>query len=137
MQDPEQLYHSGFHPVNYCMNTNHDALAHSLKRTACWPRYYIIDFGLSRRYSPAKGPPTEPTPTLTHGDKAPPEYAKRDRIHMPLQFLQPLVEKMTKTDPVLRPTIGEVIQRFDAAFARLGEWELRRPGQALGLGSTR
>ncbi|KAJ7269600.1 hypothetical protein C8J57DRAFT_1180644 [Mycena rebaudengoi] len=161
MQDPEQLYPSGFHPVNYCMNTNHDGLAHSLKRTACWPRYYIIDFGLSRRYSPAKGPPAEPTPTLTNGDKAPPEYAAAESnpfptdiyylgnllrrhfirsdqcsvrdggIHMPLQFLQPLVDEMTKTDPALRPTIGEVIQRFDAACARLGEWELRRPGQAL------
>lgn len=41
---------------------------------------------------------------------------------------------MTQEDPALRPTIGEVIQRFDARCARLSRWQLRRPGQAHDIG---
>ncbi|KAJ7218785.1 hypothetical protein B0H12DRAFT_327568 [Mycena haematopus] len=59
LQDPTQLFPRGFHPVNYCLNPNHDGLAYSITRTECWPRYYLIDFGLSRRYDPSKGPPLE------------------------------------------------------------------------------
>ncbi|KAJ6614579.1 hypothetical protein B0H10DRAFT_2165071 [Mycena sp. CBHHK59/15] len=158
MQDPARLYPAGFHPVNYCMNPNNDGLAHSITRTACWPRYYIIDFGLSRRYNPSKGPPLETI--ILSGDTSPPESAevecnpfptdiyylgnllKRYFIrgpssvrgggnHAPLRFLKPLADDMTHRDPTMRPTIGEVIQRFDQECAQLSEWQLRRPGQAL------
>ncbi|KAK7002417.1 kinase domain-containing protein [Favolaschia claudopus] len=46
--------------------------ARHITRTECWPRHYIIDFGLSRRYDPAQGPPMEDV--IRGGDKSPPEH---------------------------------------------------------------
>ncbi|KAJ7439687.1 kinase-like domain-containing protein [Mycena latifolia] len=159
LQDPTKLYPRGFHPVNSCMNPTNDGLAYSIKRTECWPRYYIIDFGLSRRYDPAKGPPLERV--IPGGDLNPPEYTgtecnpfpadiyclgnllKRHFIrsdpscvcgggnHGPLQFLKPLVDDMTHKNPAMRPTIGEVLQRFNKHCEQLSQWQLRKPGQAL------
>jgi hypothetical protein len=42
--------------------------------TRTWrpPRYLLIDFGLSRQYDPAKGPPLEKP--LRGGDKSAPEH---------------------------------------------------------------
>ncbi|KAJ7032028.1 kinase-like domain-containing protein [Mycena alexandri] len=157
LQDPTKLYPRGFHPVHSCLNPTNDGLAYSITRTECWPRYYIIDFGLSRRYDPSNGPPLEHA--IPSGDRHPPDYAgtecnpfpedirslgdilKRHFIrshpscgggtHMPLQFLKPLVDDMTHKDPAMRPTIGEVIQRFNKDCDRLTPWQLRKPGQAL------
>ncbi|KAJ7156503.1 hypothetical protein C8R43DRAFT_1065410 [Mycena crocata] len=161
--DPSDLFPYGTHPVNDWANSANDGFASHTTRTACWPRYYIIDFGLSRRYDPALGPPLEDI--IYAADKTPPEHAgnaqacnpfptdiyllgnllRREfigsdwllpngtgrRNHGPLRFLKPLVKDMTQEDPELRPTIGEVIQRFDALCARLSQWHLRRPGQAV------
>ncbi|KAJ7185832.1 hypothetical protein C8R46DRAFT_1025777 [Mycena filopes] len=155
---PTQLYPRGFHPVHSCLNPTNDGLAYSITRTECWPRYYLIDFGLSRRYDPANGPPLEravPSGDRLHSpDSAGVEcnpfpedicslgnILKRHFIrsdpsciggtHAPLQFLTPLVDAMTHKNAALRPTIGEVIQRFDKECERLAPWQLRRPGQAL------
>lgn len=53
--------------------------------------------------------------------------------HAPLRFLRRLIDDMTQQQPALRPTIGEVIQRFDTRCERLSQWHLRRPGQAHDL----
>ncbi|KAF7326177.1 Protein kinase domain-containing protein [Mycena kentingensis (nom. inval.)] len=50
--------------------------------------------------------------------------------HAPLAFLTPLADAMTHRDPTLRPTMGEVVLRFDALCAGLSPTHLRRPGQA-------
>ncbi|KAJ6492763.1 hypothetical protein C8R47DRAFT_1044241 [Mycena vitilis] len=159
--DPSELYPYGTHPINYWANPANDDFVCHTTRTACWPRYYIIDFGLSRRYDPTNGPPMEPI--ILAADNSPPEHAgmaescnpfptdiyllgnllKQEFIgsqfaltkghgnHGPLRFLKPLVKEMTQQDPALRPTIGEVVQRFDAVCARLSHWHLRRAGQSL------
>jgi len=159
LQDPTKLFPRGFHPVNYCFNPDNDDLAYSITRTECWPRYYLIDFGLSRRYDPSKGPPLERV--VPGGGRNPPEYSgtecnpfpadiymlgnllKRHFIrsdlssvsggdnHVPLQFLKPLADDMTHKDPAMRPTIGEVIQRFNKEVEQLSQWQLRKPGQRL------
>ncbi|KAJ7174544.1 kinase-like domain-containing protein [Mycena filopes] len=49
----------------------------------------------------------------------------------PLRFLAPLIEDMTHPDPARRPTIGEVIERFDKLTRELSWAHLRRPGQIL------
>ncbi|KAJ7634535.1 kinase-like domain-containing protein [Roridomyces roridus] len=156
LQDPTKLYPRGFHPVNYCFNPTNDGLAYSITRTECWPRYYLIDFGLSRRYDPSKGPPLERV--SPGGSLNPPEYSsttecnpfpadiwclgsllKRHFLgsdpkqHMPLQFLKPLVEDMTNKNPASRPTIGEVIQRFNKQCENLTQWQLRKPGQPMDM----
>ncbi|KAF8162480.1 hypothetical protein K438DRAFT_298879 [Mycena galopus ATCC 62051] len=156
LQDPTQLFPRGFHPVNYYFNPNNDDLAYSITRTECWPRYYLIDFGLSRRYDPSKGPPLE---RVTPGSgRNPPEYSDtecnpfptdiyflgnllkhhfiRSSVsgadgHGPLEFLKPLADSMTHKDPAMRPTIGEVIQRFNKEVGQLSQWQLRKPGQKL------
>ncbi|KAF7351406.1 Protein kinase domain-containing protein [Mycena sanguinolenta] len=159
LQDPTKLFPRGFHPVNYCLNPTHDGLAYSITRTECWPRYYLIDFGLSRRYDPSKGPPLERV--VPGGGRNPPEYSGTEcnpfpadiyflgnllkhhfirsdpstssggDCHAPLQFLKPLADDMTHKDPAMRPTIGEVIQRFNKEVEQLSQWQLRKPGQKL------
>lgn len=155
-----------------------DGFALTSTRTECWPRYYLIDFGLSRRYNPVHGPPLEDV--ILGGDKSPPEHAPGNTMgcnpfptdtyyvgnllkryflnshsgslevrtsnlpptptdvnqrgwgsHKPLRFLRPLVDDMTQKDPSKRPTIGEVMQRFDELCGRLNQWQLRKPGQAI------
>lgn len=39
--------------------------------------------------------------------------------------MNPLVDDMTATDPASRPTMDEVITRFEAILASLSTWKLR------------
>ena len=39
--------------------------------------------------------------------------------------MQPLIADMTQKDPLKRPTMDEVVQRFDAIRASLTSWKLR------------
>ncbi|KAK7028597.1 kinase domain-containing protein [Favolaschia claudopus] len=157
MQDPTLLYPDGFHPVQPWMDPSFKHFARHITRTECWPRTCLIDFGLSRQYDPAHGPPMEDV--IRGGDKSPPEHLgdgheipcnpfptdiyflgnllKRHFVykgfplwlHGPLSFLKPLIHDMTQKDPALRPTIGEVIEQFDKITRKLSSWHLRRPGQ--------
>ncbi|TFK92735.1 hypothetical protein K466DRAFT_581647 [Polyporus arcularius HHB13444] len=107
-------------------------------------RYYIIDFGLSRRFSPG-----EPhiAPIVFGGDKSVPEYKnapgdcdpfKVDIYHLgnmiredfmqeclSLDFMRPLVEQMTRVEPSDRPTIEEAMQQFEQLLGSLSYWKLR------------
>ncbi len=47
--------------------------AKHISLTQCWPRYYLIDFCISRRYDPSNVPPLEPP--ISDGDKHPPEHS--------------------------------------------------------------
>ncbi|KAK7028445.1 kinase domain-containing protein [Favolaschia claudopus] len=167
LQDPTLLYLDGFHPVRAWMHPSFERFAQHITRTECWPRYYIIDFGLSRRYDPAQGLPMEYV--IRGADKSPPEHLgaaysvpcnpfptdiyflgnlleeefifkgfpfdSQDKLRVfgPLRFFKPLIEDMTHQDPAMRPTIGEVIERFDKMTRKLSWWHLRRPGQRFDL----
>ncbi|KAF7312509.1 Protein kinase domain-containing protein [Mycena indigotica] len=157
-QDPTLLFPFGVHPVYTFRDPTNRHSAYYITRTECWPRYFLLDFGLSRRYDPSHGPPFEPV--IRGGDQSPPEHRKLPlfcnpfptdiyflgnvlkenflfsrwvngkRVRMSsLRFLEPLTIEMTQQDPALRPTIGEVIERFDKLCTPLTEWHLRRPGQ--------
>ncbi|KAF8215893.1 kinase-like domain-containing protein [Mycena galopus ATCC 62051] len=167
--DPEKLYPQGFHPVRtfYKPDMAH-GYAKYITRTECWPRYYLIDFGISRQYNPDDGPPLEPI--IRGADDSLPEFVRvrtipespldcnpfptdiyylghllshyfvRSHIgfvergygdHKPLHFLKPLVDDMMHDDPSKRPTIGEVIERFEDLGVRLNDSHLRQPGQAV------
>jgi len=39
--------------------------------------------------------------------------------------MQPLVVDMTQTDPSKRPTMDEVVERFETISQGLGKWKLR------------
>ncbi|KAF7302216.1 Protein kinase domain-containing protein [Mycena indigotica] len=156
--DPTLLFPNGFHPIWTDRDPEDRRPAHHITRTECWPRYYFIDFGLSRRYDPANGPPLEPI--IRGGDRSPPEYrksglscnpfptdiyilgnlmkslflysrrrGKKRAILRSLRFLEPLVDTMVREEPALRPTIGEVIQRFDDLCSNLSNFHLGLPGR--------
>ncbi|KAF7311480.1 Protein kinase domain-containing protein [Mycena kentingensis (nom. inval.)] len=70
--DPTKLFPYGFHPVHHHQDLQDIHPARHITRTDCWPHYFIIDFGLSRQYNPAEGPPDEQV--IYGGDKSPPEH---------------------------------------------------------------
>ncbi|KAJ3005556.1 hypothetical protein NUW54_g4286 [Trametes sanguinea] len=108
-------------------------------------KYYIIDFGISRKYpadciSPREDP-------IWGGIKTVPEFHKSNEPCDPFptdiyytgyllwddfveksvnfEFLRPLVEDMMQEDPEKRPTIDEVVQRFHSLHDTLTTRKLR------------
>jgi hypothetical protein len=134
-------------------------------RTQRPPKYYIIDFGISRRYDPAKGTPLEDP--INGGDKTVPEHQGRRGIipcnpfftdiyyagnvicteflevgsvlvsHLGIspssdfqkknefEFMEGLVKDMVRDDPTKRPTMDEVVTRFEAIRRDLSTRKLR------------
>ncbi|KDQ23624.1 hypothetical protein PLEOSDRAFT_52821 [Pleurotus ostreatus PC15] len=112
--------------------------------------YYLVDFGLSRKYSPEDHPPLEPS--IAGGDKSMPKFAAVDACdpfpvdvytfgnlikmyfldgdeftssRSGFEFMRPLVSDMTQVDPSKRPTMDEVVERFKTIRKGLGSWKLR------------
>ena len=50
MFDPSEMYPEGYHPVQLNRSRDFKGRAKRYTRTQRPPRYYLIDFGLSRRY---------------------------------------------------------------------------------------
>jgi hypothetical protein len=69
MFDPSLMYPEGYHPIQINRNLNFKGRAKRYTRTQRPPRYYLIDFGLSRRYSSHNAldepPPDKLHPTLS------------------------------------------------------------------------
>lgn len=74
MLGPSGMYPKGFHPVNIDRNRDFKGKATAYTRTLRPPRYYLIDFGLSRRY-PTRDITDNP---LRGGDKTAPEHRSRE-----------------------------------------------------------
>lgn len=76
MMDPRRMYPQMFHPRSFddARDLNGPAKHHS--RTARPPKYYFIDFGISRQYDPGDEPPLEWP--IWGGDKTVPEYQHSD-----------------------------------------------------------
>lgn len=72
MLDPINLYPQSFHPVEIMLNKDCSGYAKHLTRTQRPPKYYFIDFGLSRRYDPSDTNPREVP--IWGGDKDVPEF---------------------------------------------------------------
>jgi len=151
MLDPKPLYPNMFHPVKKNRNLNFKGKAKHNTRTACPTRYILIDFGLSRQYDASSFPVTE-DPVLG-GDKTAPEFFKdgvfqRDqdpfdpfptdvyyagnliRQHLikkytGLDFLAPFVVDLVHDDPVQRPTMKVVVERFQSILLTLSTMKLR------------
>ncbi|KAI0044020.1 hypothetical protein FA95DRAFT_1497799 [Auriscalpium vulgare] len=70
--DPSGMYPNSFHPIKINRSKNFHWFAKSYTRTQRPPRYYIIDFGLSRYYDPARGAPLDDA--VRGGDKSVPEF---------------------------------------------------------------
>jgi hypothetical protein len=68
------MYPDSWHPVNYDRKRDFSDYAKHYTRTQRPPKYYFIDFGISRRFSPDdKSPLAYP---ILGGDKSAPEFKK-------------------------------------------------------------
>jgi len=146
VMEGKDLYPQGYHPVVNSMKRDYTGKAKHFTRTQRPPRYYLIDFGLSRRYNPQDGPPLE-LPILG-GDKSVPEFQKdRGTPYNPFpsdvyylgnmiredflmkkpgfEFMEPLVTDMVQGDPLMRPSMDDVVARFDQIRLHLSSWKLR------------
>ncbi|KAJ3491002.1 hypothetical protein NLI96_g1020 [Meripilus lineatus] len=144
MMDPTNLYPDLFHPQVPNMSYEYTGQARHLTRTAAPVKYYLIDFGISRKFDPADGPPRELP--IRGGDKSAPEidseepidpfptdvYYLGNMIRMDIldvahgaEFLRPLAEDMAQDDPSKRPNMDEVVERFEKLRRSLWWWRLR------------
>ncbi|KAF8134314.1 kinase-like domain-containing protein [Boletus edulis] len=145
MMDPSRLYIDAFHPASPLMKRDFSGFARYKTRTERPPKYFLIDFGLSRRYDDSIAKPMEVP--IWGGDKEVPEFQnsnapcdpfstdvfyignaiKKEFIESNLGFdlMRPLITDMVQKDPSKRPTMDEVVQRFAAITAGLGNRKLR------------
>ncbi|KAI0294563.1 kinase-like domain-containing protein [Russula brevipes] len=154
MLDPSYMYPESFHPADIERSRDFRRKAKWHSRTRRPTRYLLIDFGLSRRYDPANGPPLDKP--LRGGDKSAPEHQDRvtpcnpfptdvyylgnlireDYIqkYKGFEFIEALVTDMVQDDPAKRPTMDEVVTRFSEIGSKLSTWKLRsRPARKFEL----
>jgi hypothetical protein len=160
------LYTERFHPMQPSRSLDSKRHVHpKYTRTQRRPKYYIIDYGLARRYQESEIPPMETTGVFG-SDMTVPEFKTLDEPHNPFPidiyclgnviqndilevcgnilssyprslsvqeeaerlgfgWILPLTQDMTNQDPQKRPSIGEIIQRFDQAVSLLSTGTLR------------
>ncbi|TFK74308.1 kinase-like protein [Pluteus cervinus] len=155
MMDGDELFPDGWNPKFASLLPNGEKFTKVFTRTQLPPKYYLIDFGLSRRYDPSDPNPLEEP--VFGGDRTVPEFKTGKEAYNPFQtdiyymgnmirrliteglpphyiyckgyygtgFLRPLIKDMTQADPEKRPTIDEVIARFDKMCKGLSTWKLR------------
>jgi len=145
MMDPKPLFPKMFHPQAPRRTIDFKGRLKHYTRTDRPTKYYLIDFGLSRKYNPADGPPLEYP--IWGGDKTVPEFHRSDDACDPfptdiyylgnmiredflqafhgVKFMQPLVDDMVHDDPAERPNIAQVAARFSEIRGTLGYWTLR------------
>ncbi|EGO22424.1 hypothetical protein SERLADRAFT_473222 [Serpula lacrymans var. lacrymans S7.9] len=145
MMDATRLFIDPFHPQNTVMRRDYSGDARSFTRTQRPPKYLFIDFGISRRYDSSNVAPLEAP--IWGGDRTVPEFQKSNEPRNPFstdvyylgnmirneflltkdgfEFMEPLVNNMVQDDPAKRPTMDEVVARFDQIFEQLSSWKLR------------
>ncbi|KAG9313015.1 hypothetical protein JVU11DRAFT_6454 [Chiua virens] len=114
-------------------------------RTSGPPKYFLIDFGLSRRYDPSVVEPREIP--IWGADKEVPEFQNSNEPCNPFptdvfyvgnmirkdfiepkrgfEFMEPLILDMVQQDPSKRPSMDEVTERFRTILSDLSHWKLR------------
>ncbi|KAJ7213429.1 kinase-like domain-containing protein [Mycena pura] len=150
MMDGQRLYPRGFHPdiTHQDLMPDRYAKAGHRTRTRVPVKYYFIDFGISRRYSANERSGNLMEPIINGGDKSPPEHLQPGRVaadpfptdiyylgnlirtdflHVRggFDFMEPLVKEMVRDDPTKRPTIDEVVDRFEVIRKNLTSGKLR------------
>ena len=78
--DATNLYIDPFHPVDHYMKRDFSGYARFKTRTERPPKYYFIDFGLSRRYDSISNALDLP---VWGGDKQVPEFENYDCPYNP------------------------------------------------------
>ncbi|KAJ6502065.1 kinase-like domain-containing protein [Mycena sanguinolenta] len=151
MMDGAALYREPFHPIRQDRKRDFSGkIRASLTRTQHPVKYYLTDFGLSRRYKPEERPPLElpirgadktapemmvndpcdpfPTDVYYLGNLIKTEFLEGDEHtsqKLGFEFMRPLVTEMTVRDPAQRPDMDEVVRRFGEIVRGLSSWKLR------------
>ncbi|KAH9008199.1 kinase-like domain-containing protein [Lactarius hengduanensis] len=144
MLDPSRMYPDGFHPTQIERSPDFRGRAKRHTRTGRPPRYYLIDFGLSREYA-SRDASDAP---LRGGDRSAPEHRDGGRCnpfqtdiyyignlireefiqkYRGFEFMNELVSEMTHREPAKRPLIEEVVVRFARIRESLSGFKLRSP----------
>ncbi|KAF9244433.1 hypothetical protein BU15DRAFT_85845 [Melanogaster broomeanus] len=145
MMDGETLYDEPFHPVRPHRKRDFSGLARHRTRTERPPKYFFIDFGISRRYDASSREPQEDP--IWGGDQTVPEFQHSNRPRNPFptdvyyignmvredfmqekigfEFMAPLINDMVQDDPNKRPTMDEVVARFEDIRKGLSRSKLR------------
>ncbi|KAI0364338.1 hypothetical protein BV20DRAFT_1047243 [Pilatotrama ljubarskyi] len=145
MMDPRPLYPQLYHFISTWATRDMSGTAKYYSRTRCPVKYYFIDFGLSRRFDPAQGPPR--SRPIWGADRTVPEFQKSLDACDPfptdvyylgnvfktvflqeytgLDFMNPLIEDMVQHEPSKQPTMDQVAVKFDMIMAGLGTWKMR------------
>jgi len=145
MMDASPMYPEPYHPVRLEMKRDWSGLVKGHTRTERPVKYYFIDFGLSRHYSPEDKDPRENI--IIGGDKSPPEFQNPTEPCNPYHtdvycmgnlvrteflqtmygfgFIQPLVDDMVLDTPSERPTMDSVVIRFEELVAELPKHKLQ------------
>ncbi|KAJ6555187.1 hypothetical protein DFH09DRAFT_1493362 [Mycena vulgaris] len=151
MMDVQHLYPRRFHPQFQSKPLDYEGTLKHFTRTQAPVKYYLIDFGISLRFDPAQTDSRVALPIIG-ADKTVPEFEEGGNrypvdpfatdiyylgnlirsqfldIHPGregFEFMRPLVADMVKRDPKERPTIDEVVGRFETIVSGLSAWKLR------------
>ena len=119
MLDPSGMYPKGFHPAKINRSRDFKSRAKRYTRTQRPPRYYLIDFGLSRQYSSRKALDVP----LRGGDKSAPEHRNVTRcnpFYTDIYYLGNLVRQkfmkvMTMPMPIIAMLMSHVIRNTMAS----------------------
>ncbi|KAG5720283.1 hypothetical protein E4T56_gene2672, partial [Termitomyces sp. T112] len=156
MEDGLSLYTSPPHPFKHEMRRDFtDRTPKPVSRTIRPTKYYLIDFGLSYDFTREDGPhmlqgpwggfkdvpehqgseppPCDPFPVDVYciGNVINQQFIDRGpRVTFPFtgcEFMRELVSDMMNKDPKKRPTMDEVVLRFDLIVKGLSWYKLRSP----------
>jgi hypothetical protein len=72
MMDATPMYPEMYHPIRTELKSDFSGPASHFSRTERPPRYYIVDFGISSKYTADQLPVQEDI--IRGGDKSPPEH---------------------------------------------------------------
>ncbi|KAF4577159.1 hypothetical protein EYR36_005146 [Pleurotus pulmonarius] len=150
LMDAQTLYIDKYHPSRPDSKLAIDGSPRHYTRTQVPVKYYLADFGLSRQYRPEDLPASEdviygsdktvpefetsescdpfPTDVYTLGNMIREEFiegSRFDKRKLGFDFMKPLITDMTQTDPSKRPTMDEVVERFEKIRKDLIPWKLR------------
>ncbi|KAJ7141188.1 kinase-like domain-containing protein [Mycena epipterygia] len=152
MMDPATMFPDGYHPTKIKRKRDWSGKAKFYTRTQRPPKYYLTDFGISRKYTTRDPPPLERpieggggnglVPEFETGEPCDPfptdvfylgnmirmrwlEGRKPSEKLLGFEFMRSLVNDMVAQDPAQRPTMDEVVVRFAAIRSSLSWWKLR------------
>ncbi|KAJ7162161.1 hypothetical protein C8R46DRAFT_1222303 [Mycena filopes] len=152
VMDGRPLFSEPWHPVWTYKSWDYSRRLGFHTRTQRPVKYYFIDFGIAKRYTPEQCPPLEPIHLGI--DRTVPEFQGSSLEANPfptdvyyignmirkwflqgsyrvygLEVVEPLINDMVQDDPTKRPTMDEVVKRFGDIRTGLSTSQLR--GRAI------